>query len=92
MSANNRNLLRASLSIVFLLAAALACGPTPEEKTVVVTINSPFSGSVVAVGENVTIDSTATADGGIRRPMATRPPSGCRSLGRPRQRGKQRSR
>jgi hypothetical protein len=41
----------------------------PEEETVAVTItiNSPFSGSVVAVGENVTIDSTATADAGIDR-------------------------
>ncbi|MFL7794384.1 MAG: NBR1-Ig-like domain-containing protein [Anaerolineae bacterium] len=61
------NLLRIGLAAIVLLAAMLACGPASGAKMVSVTINNPPSGSVVAVGESVMIDSTATAEAGIDR-------------------------
>jgi hypothetical protein len=49
---------------VFLVGAALACGPTGG-RTVTVVINAPASGSTVGVGQEVLIDSTATAEAGV---------------------------
>jgi hypothetical protein len=47
----------------------MACGPTPapEGEGVSVVINSPGSGSKVAVGQEVSIDATAAADAGVDR-------------------------
>jgi hypothetical protein len=52
---------------VLLAAAVLACGPTAGGGAVTVVINSPGSGSSVVVGEQVVIDSTASASSGIAR-------------------------
>lgn len=55
------------LAAVVLMTAALACGPTAKEGWVAITVNSPGSGSKVAVGEEVSIDSTAVGDAGVDR-------------------------
>ena len=65
MSARGRNLYRVGLAVVFLFAAVLACCPTPEAKVISVVINSPTGGSTVTVGQEVLIDSTATAAAGV---------------------------
>jgi hypothetical protein len=67
MSVKGRNLYRVGLSAVFLFAAVLACCPTAEVKAINVVINSPTGGSTVAMGQEVLIDSTATATAGIDR-------------------------
>ena len=67
MLARDRNLARVGLALVFLLAAILACGPTSATKAVTVVINGPPSGSAVTVGQDVLVDSTATANAGIAR-------------------------
>jgi hypothetical protein len=65
MSAQGRNLLRVGLAVVFLVGAVLACGPTPGAEAIAVVITSPTSGSTVAVGQEVLIDSTTTAEAGV---------------------------
>jgi hypothetical protein len=67
MSTTYKNLVRAVVPAVLLIGAALACGPTPAARAVSVAINSPGSGGSVAVGQEVMIDSTATASSGIAR-------------------------
>jgi hypothetical protein len=67
MSARNRNLARVGLAVVFLVAAILACGPAGGGRAVTVVINSPVGGASVAVGQEVLIDSTATANAGVDR-------------------------
>ncbi|MFL7794312.1 MAG: NBR1-Ig-like domain-containing protein [Anaerolineae bacterium] len=67
MSTNEKCLLRAGLAIVFLVGAVLACGPVTGAKAVTVVINSPVSGASVAVGQEVLIDSTASANAGVAR-------------------------
>jgi hypothetical protein len=66
MSARDRNLARVGLAIVFLVGAALACGPLGG-KAVTVVINSPVSGGSVVVGQEVLIDSTASSNAGVDR-------------------------
>ncbi len=67
MSAKARSLLMAGLAFVFLFVATLACGPAAGGGAVTVVINSPASGGSVVVGQEVLIDSTATADAGVDR-------------------------
>jgi hypothetical protein len=67
MSARNRNLARVGLAVVFLVAAVLACGPAGGGRAVTVVINSPVGGASVAVGQEVLIDSTATANACVDR-------------------------
>jgi hypothetical protein len=67
MSVKARNLLMVGLAFSFLFAATLACGPSAGGGAVTVVINSPASGSTVTVGQEVLIDSTATADAGVDR-------------------------
>jgi hypothetical protein len=62
-----KSLLCAGLAVVFLVGAIMACCPTPEGKAVTIAINSPGSGAKAVVGEEVSIDSTATADAGVDR-------------------------
>jgi hypothetical protein len=65
MSAKGRNLLRVGLAVAFLVGAVLACGPTPGAEAITVVITSPTSGSTLAVGQEVLIDSTTTAEAGV---------------------------
>jgi hypothetical protein len=67
MSARSRNLLRIGLAAVFLVAAVLACGPTPAAGAVSVMIASPGDGGTVVVGQAVMIDSAVTAAAGVDR-------------------------
>jgi len=67
MSKYNKNLLRVGLAAVFLFAAILACTPAAGGKAATIVINSPVSGSSVAVGQGVLVDSTATANAGVDR-------------------------
>ena len=67
MFAGRKSPVQAGVAIVFLVAAVLACGPTAGGGAVTVVINSPGSGSSVAVGQEALIDSTATASAGIAR-------------------------
>jgi hypothetical protein len=60
-------ILRIAVPAILLLGAVLACGPAASGGAVTVTINSPASGSSAVVGQEVLIDSTATADAGIAR-------------------------
>jgi hypothetical protein len=67
MSTNGRGLLRIGLAVAFLVAAVLACCPTPEARVVSIVINSPTGGSTTAAGQEVLIDSTVTATAGVDR-------------------------
>jgi len=67
MSTDGRGLLRIGLAVAFLVAAVLACCPTPEAKAISVVINSPTGGSTAAAGQEVLIDSTVTAAAGVDR-------------------------
>jgi hypothetical protein len=67
MSTTYKNLARAVVPVMLLIGAALACGPTPAAGGISVVINSPGSGSSVAVGQEITIDSTASASSGVAR-------------------------
>jgi hypothetical protein len=62
-----KSLLCTGLAVVFLVGAIMACCPTPEGKAVTIAINSPGSGAKAVVGEEVSIDSTATAAAGVDR-------------------------
>ena len=62
-----KGLLHVALAAGILVLAALACGPTPGEGAVAITVNSPGSGSKVTVGEDVSIESTAAGDAGVDR-------------------------
>jgi hypothetical protein len=62
-----KSLLCVGLAVVFVIGAIMACCPTPEAQTVTIAINSPGSGAKVMVGQEVSIDSTATADAGVDR-------------------------
>jgi len=67
MSTNTKNLLRVGLAVVFLIGAALACAPVTCQGAVSVVINSPLDGSTVVAGQEVLVDSTATAAAGVGR-------------------------
>jgi hypothetical protein len=67
MTATGRNLVGIGVAAVLLAASILACGPTPSPGAITVVINSPASGASVVVGQEVHIDSTATADAGVAR-------------------------
>ncbi|MFL7794313.1 MAG: NBR1-Ig-like domain-containing protein [Anaerolineae bacterium] len=67
MLTRDRNLVRVGLAVLFLVGAVLACGPVTGAKAVTVVINSPVSGASVAVGQEVLIDSTASANAGVAR-------------------------
>lgn len=67
MSAKGKNLLQIGLAVVFLAAAALACGPTPGDGAVSVVLTSPGDGGTVVVGQAVMIDSAVTAAAGVDR-------------------------
>jgi hypothetical protein len=56
-----------SMAGVLLVLAVLACGPGSETSMPSIAINSPGSGSKVAVGEEVSIDSTAVGGAGVAR-------------------------
>jgi hypothetical protein len=66
MSTKNKRWFQVGVAAVFLFTAALACSPACGGGVSVV-INSPPSGSAVVVGQEVQIDSTATADAGVAR-------------------------
>jgi len=53
------------LAAAFLVGAVLACGPTSGGGPVSVVINVPTSGSTVVVGQEVLVDSIATAEAGV---------------------------
>jgi len=65
MLTKSRDRFRIGLAVVFLVGAVLACGPTSGGGAVTVVINSPASGSTVTVGQEVLVDSTATAEAGV---------------------------
>ncbi|MBN1810283.1 MAG: hypothetical protein JXA14_00450, partial [Anaerolineae bacterium] len=67
MSVKGKNLLRIGLAAVFLVAAVLACSPTPAAGAVSVVIASPGDGGTVVAGQAVMIDSTVTAAAGVDR-------------------------
>jgi hypothetical protein len=54
------------VAALLLFAAAMACSPACGQGASVV-INGPPSGTAVVVGQEVLIDSTATADAGVAR-------------------------
>ena len=67
MLTNEKHLLQVGLVVVFLLGAALACAPLSGGNAVTVVINGPADGSSVALGQEVLVDSTASADAGVAR-------------------------
>jgi hypothetical protein len=67
MGAKGKDLLQVGLAIVFLLGAALACGPASVPDAVTVLITSPGDGGTVMVGQAVLIDSAVAAPAGVDR-------------------------
>jgi TolB protein len=66
MLANDKRLSHIAVAGAFLLVAVLACTPTCGQPVSVV-INSPPDGSTAVVGQEVLIDSTASASAGVER-------------------------
>jgi hypothetical protein len=66
--ARRRNLRGIAVAVVFLVLAALACGPDgTDDGAPSVVITDPASGLSVTAGEEVQIISTASADAGVAR-------------------------
>jgi Tol biopolymer transport system component len=66
MPVKDKKFFRVGLAVLFLIGAILACGPAGGQ-AVDVVINGPSSGSTVTVGEEVLVDSMATANAGVDR-------------------------
>lgn len=65
--ANRQHLRWIATAVLFLILAALACGPRQAASAVTVTITSPASGTVARVGEQVQVISMASAAAGVAR-------------------------